>query len=902
MNSNNQALVGEAFTIPAGTSKTVTIAGNMSSSLSNYAGQVASIAVVGVNTSGTVSGSLPITGAAHTINSSLSIGSVTAERGTLDPASAQTKEVGTDGYTFTSVKVTAGSVEKVRLNSIRFNQSGSASSNDLANVMVYVDGVAYTPTVSSDGKYYTANFGSGIVIDKGLFKEISVKGDVVSGSGRTIAFDIYKITDINVTGELYGYGITPPTSGNGFTPTSPVYDASVVTISGGSITVSKANSVAAQNVAINVPNQPLGGFTVKVDGEPVSVQSLVFNATATGDEVANVTQISIVDSNGAVVAGPVDGVNTTAPYGTVTFTDTITFPVGENTYTLKGKLGSTFVSDDTFAASTTPSTQWTSVTGQQTGNTITPDPSSAITLNTMTAKAAAATISVSADPVDQNVVAGTQDFTLANVRVDATASGEDLKFISFKISLAGTNTPTQLTGCKLYNGSTALNTGSNIPTMAAGSNTITLDGGGVTVPKGVVSTLTFKCNLSGSATAGNTFQLGIPAASTLSATGVTSGSTATLSGSAATGQTMTVVSSGSFTVEKSDSSPSYDIVAAGTTGNVVGVLKLRATNEDITLNKLALQMSNSSASSTPANITKVTLHKADGTQVGEAVFAGTRYATSTVSGLTLNRDVETLLTIKVDLKDIGTTGAGTQGALVQIDYDGNDSTGTQGTGATTINTGSSSDTAVDGIRVFKSYPTVERISDGIAENLRNGDQPLLRFKVTANSKGNIGLDSFSFRLSTTTATVSSINAFAYETLGPDGQLNDPVSGVNASGKLDDTNAVWVDGSTDIQIDIDSNGTDTALQIPAGETRYFEIRGDVSGAATGASIQTTLRGDAAYPSLATLMGNATAVNADTNNNFVWSPNATTTSVQASNDWTNGYRVYSANGLNGQTINY
>ena len=64
-------------------------------------------------------------------------------------------------------------------------------------------------TVSTDGKYYSANLGSGIGIAKGLGKDIWIAGDI-TGSGFSCAaidFDIQKNTDVCVTGETYGCGI-----------------------------------------------------------------------------------------------------------------------------------------------------------------------------------------------------------------------------------------------------------------------------------------------------------------------------------------------------------------------------------------------------------------------------------------------------------------------------------------------------------------------------------------------------------------------------------------------------------------------------------------------------------------------------------------------------------------------
>ena len=119
LNSDHKATVGDTVTIKAGQSKTFTIAGNIAASASVSPGQVASLSVTGVTTSATVSGSLPITGAGHTMNTSLTIGSVTMAIGANDPQNNPSKEIGTTGYTFSAVKITAGSAEKVRVKSIR---------------------------------------------------------------------------------------------------------------------------------------------------------------------------------------------------------------------------------------------------------------------------------------------------------------------------------------------------------------------------------------------------------------------------------------------------------------------------------------------------------------------------------------------------------------------------------------------------------------------------------------------------------------------------------------------------------------------------------------------------------------------------------------------------------------
>ncbi len=452
LNSNHQAMVGEPFVVRAGTSMTVTVAGNMNSELGNYAGQVAGLNVVAVNTSASVSGSLPIMGAMHTINASLTLGTAQMTESSFDPDSASNREIGTTAFKFAGVKVTAGSAEQTRLWSIRFNQVGSASSNDLANVKVYVDGTAYDTTVSADGKYYQANFSGGLLMDKGLSKDVYIQGDIVgtSAAGRTVQFDVYKNTDIYLSGVTYGYGITPTASNTSaastaseFTTGTPFFSGSLITVTGGSVTtIQKATSVAAQNIAVNVPNQVLGGFQTDIKGEPISVQSLVFTvATGTGLGNGLLTNVTIVDENGAVVAGPVDATDGTVSDGsqTLTFTDTVTFPVGLKTYTIKGKVPTGTGNGMTYVVSSTPSSQWTSVTGQTTGNSLTLTNGS-FSMNTMTVKAAALAVAVSSTPTAQNIVAGGQGVIFANIQFDASQSGEDVRFSSVALTNGGTTT------------------------------------------------------------------------------------------------------------------------------------------------------------------------------------------------------------------------------------------------------------------------------------------------------------------------------------------------------------------------------------------------------------------------------------------------------------------------------
>lgn len=915
LNSNHQVILNEPFTVKAGQTRTMTIGGSRpATDTTSVAGQIIRLAVVAVNAgSTTVNGSLPIVGNGMTMNASLTIGSVTNQTGTRKAVASTTEAIGTKDFTFTAVRVTAGATEKVKLHSITWNQVGSIGAGDLANVRTFVETTdikSYDTTVSADGKYYTAKFSPAVLLDKGSNAEIYIKGDVVGGANRTVKFDLYRTTDLNVSGETFGYGITPPTSGTGFTSTNPWYFGSQVTVGKGTLNVENSTAVAAQNVAINLSNQPLGAYSVEVKGEAISVASTVFRVSVGSSAATQLTAVSIVDENGKVVAGPVDP----ASDYTVTFTDTITYPIGKKVYSLKGKLGTSVPNNASIQASTTPGTNWTTVKGISTNETISPTPSSAVSLNTMTAKTAALTISVSSSPVAQTVVAGANAFVFANYQLDASGSGEDLRMTSVPLEFNAASGATNLTSCQLYDGATSLTTGSNVvnPSAQASSTVFTFDGSGLTIPKGAVKNLALKCNVASGATGG--YSWGYDSGSSPSATGLTSGQSATITENDSAGQQMTMTSTGSLAVALDSSSPSYALAAAGTTDNTVSVLRFTSTNEAIDLEKVALTLTNT-ASNSPSDLVRVTLW--DGaTMVGTALFTGNSdVATSTLSTVVrIPKDDSKILTVKADLSAQGVSQVGTPGTLMSVDWLNADSTGTQGTGvssSTKINRTSSANTASNGVRIVKSYPTFAVIPFSSSDaKLVAGRRDLMKFSVTAKNTGEIGIYKFTVRVATTSATalvdmIDGINVYAYT----DSSYATPVSGVQSDGGLMPSNIdlsvgtalyqkIWVSASTDIDVwAMTSASASTTVVVPAGQTRYFVVRGDVltAGATYNASIQ--IQGDANFvsnavsgPLASSYLATSTYVEASADNDFIWRPFSTTTTQSlTANDYLNGFGI-------------
>jgi hypothetical protein len=899
-NSNHQATIGGTFTLQAGQSMTYTVAGNMETTALGNAGGVASIAVVGVNTSVTVTGSLPITGALQTINESLSIGTATVALSGFDPNSSRSESIGTTALTFSGIRVTAGSAEDEKLYSITWNETGSAGSTDIGNLKTVVNGTSYPITVDASGKYYTSTFPGGILITKGNSADVYITGDLTgsSASGRTIEFDIYRSSDIYLVGQTYGFGVTPSNAGGGtyvignnphsgfLSASNPFYFGSTMTVTGGTLsTVSSASNIAPQNIAVNVPNQVLGGFSTNFSGEPVTVSSLkVSVASSTGGNTDQLKNVTLVDSNGNVVAGPVDEVITagSANQYMIVFSSSITFPVGPMTYTIKGTVGSNAQTGATYTLSTNPNTQWSSAVGQTSGTYVTL-PNTTITMSTMTVQSGQLNISASASPASTNVTINQNNYVIANIVLDASQSGEDVRLNSLPIvvnAVSGTAATLQsnLTNCQLYNGTTVLNN------QAIGTSQWSISGSlieanfiftnSLTVPKGTTVTLALECNIGGGFTNGNAFNAGVSASYSPTVTGATSGNTISVTPVLSASGTMTV---GTATMAATvPTALSYAQVAGGTTGVTVGTFTLQPTSGSVNLQNIGLKLNSNFASSSDLMNGVVTIWNGS-TNIGTANFNGKSvsadgfyYATSTISGSSIAQNVQTALTLKADIASIGTGQSGKSGHEIRVGL--SDANGTSGN--TQVDSGAAPQPTT-GIAMFATFPTVALSSYLPSNGVSDGR--LIAFTVTANTKGTVAVDKLVFTTATSSnVTVTGLALYAYNDAGFSQPAGGTVNGI-ATTTLTEVGNNWTA----------SFGT-TPFQVPAGTTIYFLVKGTVSAGGTTYNIATTLLGDTT-DAIAPDMYTASGVSGSASGNFVWSPNSFTTSLNTSSDWTNGFGV-------------
>ncbi|MBI2096460.1 MAG: hypothetical protein HYT43_02405, partial [Candidatus Taylorbacteria bacterium] len=532
-------------------------------------------------------------------------------------------------------------------------------------------------------------------------------------------------------------------------------------------------------------------------------------------------------------------------------------------------------------------------------------------------------LTISASGPAQSITAGAVNVNVANINLAATTSSEDLKMNFIELSTAVGSGPSNITKCVIYDGAISLQSGTNQVMFLTNSSTTRFNfDAPLIIQKGTTKTLALRCDFS--TTAQGSFQFGYSAEhANPVVTGVVSGQSVPVREITSYAGLITVSRAGTLSVSLDPSSPPFKLAAAGTTDQTLTVLTVSAGSEPVELIKLAIQLSNSQYNS-PSDVVKVTAYGVaygDFTKVGEAYFAGinnpdlTNVAFGNCAGCSkfiITADSKKSLTLKADLASQGVSQLGTPGALVSIDYD-NDSDGTYGTGlwsGTTINRTSTADTITPGVRVLKSYPTIEMIPLSNTK-IAAGRRDLLKFKVTASPSGNVGLAELGFEIGAVvqpfvccTDYLENFNLYGYT----DSSFSVPMSGVQSDGALQSYNArnkVFFNGNpsrVNIGVNNLSGTSSSTAVIPAGAIRYFVLRADITLSGTSySSVTSKLMGDSRQvfnPNYSTPTSNGTYLETFSNlksviypgTGFIWTPFSRSTVIDLNAvDYANGYGV-------------
>lgn len=916
---NHMAEIGERIIINSGETRTFTVAGNVSNDLLNFSGKTVGLSIEKIyteNAENSITGNFPIVGAMHTINPSINIGTAMLKVDSKR-ASSTIRDIGIGSYVFSSIIAEAGSEEDLKIKFIKWRLSGTALKTDVSNISTEIDNKDYPAKISADGKYYISIFSEGILIPKNTSKEIMVKGNIENGGGRTILFNIEKAEDVGLIGESFGFGVLPRAGSMSlisnltaeFTINSmPFFHGAATEISGAKLRVAKTNNVPSQNIGTEVLNQPLGGVKIIAASEAVNIQSIKFNISITRSafstaSISDIENIILTNQSGEILAGPVRAKGLIT-IGSAEFLSPVNIPKGESILILKGMLNNNFKNNDKVLISINPALNL-KTKGVLSGAVISASPFRMVSSNPMEIKDSKITLTLSEDPFSQNIPAGAKEIIFANFIFDASLLDEDMKLNSLPTQFSFSGNPRDISRCRIFKGSeplvSELNAVSPSSNFNSGSSLMFNFDTPFIIPKASIITLTLKCNVSENTLDGNFYRFGLSGFPVLFS--VSTGGEIPVKTAQNAGNFMTVIRVASFSVSKSPAVSAYKIYNENENAEV-GILRFSAVNDDIKITQVGLKIAENILGQInfSSNLGEISLWN-DNKKIGIANFAENK--NSVVVSLTedfiIPANGSKDLIIKAMFLEIGPNKAGRDGAFVKIDYDGLNPGFTKGVA---LNTGtdliSSSKISTDffGAVSYKSNPIF--IPDNMMDSkLENGqDKILMRFKIKANDAGDVGIYKFTLKTQASGVKISGVNIYSFTDAG----YSLPAPGLT-DGKLSFHNKNLTSKNQVEIYSADRDGKPNPLQITKGNTYYFEVRGVVTETVKGSSLITEFSGDPKKHKLKTLMGTIKEIDADDNDNFLWTPNANGLTNSFDSDWTNGYGVEGlSRGMISQTLRF
>ncbi len=914
LNSDHIGSFSEDITIPNGTTQTYTLVADMAAAGTLAGGNVPTLGVYSVETDSAVVGALPMYGNPVSTNGSITLGTATVSEGAS--VGTVTKKVGETGVNLANLQINTntqdGQVERITL----YN-SGTASASDFANIYLAYNNNKIADGVW-DGKYISFDLtgcGASCEILKGNNKQYAVYGDVLNGTTRNMNLDVKRASHVLVKELNSNVYVTPTNSASSMTNT--------VQIGAGSINVTKSNTVPAGNVPESATGVELGSWNFRVTGEPVDITTLVFKIVTTGSGASSTAfdSLTLYDASGKALISGVDGVNAGTYTGYATSTDTISLPVGDNILTLKGNIDSTPVANDTVTVSISMNSVNFVAQGVDSGddydvNTSGSDGvqeifpgSSDVAANIRTITSASLRVTTLSSPPATTFAPGTSDVTFAKVQLDATGSSEDIKVTQFIVKDVTNSTAKSIDiqNIKLWvdmDGDSYDGSGSAVALSAvkAGSSntagtdevfTFNLSGSDqFSVKAGKKLLVEVHGDIAGGATPG-THNFGVSTSDYVTAIGLNTNNTVAEVIDSASGNAMTVgTAGGTVQVALDNSNPSAKLFAGGTQGATLAVFNfLATTTEDVEMERIMFtQVVETLASSSYQDYNLLYLENEAGEVVGSVVPTSTTPVMEFGDNafVVSKDDVDgQKMYLKANLSNIGSgynvsVGGHNIGFSIAAKGDVKAKGDQTGEDAVEYLSSTSAPTGLTNY-LLKATPTITKLSVG--GTLTNGTNDLYKVKVTANT-GDIDVYKFTFDITTTTATVTNVEFLDVTTdsevsLYSQSTAAMPTGALYLNVLLDDDNPTAGDGGE-------------ARTVAAGTPRTYVLRGTVTGAASGASVSTRMGGDSAvWVTTETLMGSASELDTDVNDDFIWSDRSLSGHATTTNDWWNGFLV---SGLN------
>ena len=810
---------GGLFTVPAGTTKTITLMGDLLNNTSSgktisFSLESANVTTDGATVTGSAAGKLMSTATVS------DLGKLTIDDGT-PPTSLDPGVTNQEVWSFTLNPDS----QDIKIEKVRLTMIGTASVTDLANFNLYEGATLLGSVAAMDSdKSITFSNLNYTMTKSATNKTFSLKADVVSGTRRSFYFSIENMDDVKVMDVNYGVYIKP----NQADTWTIIKAATSTDINFGTLTITKSTSSPTGNVADNGTDITLAKFDFKASGEDIKITSL-----PVGMELTNATTIDnvklLVDGTqvGTTDTSVADYDDTVGNLATFSLGNSFIVPAGTTkVLSIIGDIEGTNMGEaDTITAKL--ATGSGNARGMSSSTSIDTTASAG---NTLTVATGTLTVAKNIALAEQTAsyptgVAGTTNVKIASfVMTSGSAEGAKIS----QIVVRDVNTATPFLGTKYQNlvlkhGSTQIGNTIGSLTAAATSyaftpaNTINLAASesyvvdvyadiksGVTLAEDAMVKM-FSISYTTAVTAESSTWDGV--------TGVV-------------GQTNCIVDVGDLRVSKDSSSISAKQLVMGTTNQELGTFKLQQYNgaEAMNISKIII----TDTTTAPGEISDVKVY--DGTTLLGTVPTLTpddddtpTKGTATfnlASELVIPKGGYKLLTVKADVTayqgnstsahthvvslantdSLVVRGASSSTSVTIVDVDG-----------TTYGTVPTANTHY----VYRTKPTFTLNSTSPSGTaVGSVSQTLIKVDVSADAANDVIIESIAFTVSSNEATLIA-NGKDY--------------------KLYDWNDAQLGSTADLTSGVATFGSLT-LTIPAGTTKTIYVKGDTSTAVDTDSLQ------------------------------------------------------------------
>jgi len=646
------------FTVGAGATKSITLKGDLArGSTSVTSGKTIGFNLVSTDSvsanAASVSGSFPITGnlmstAVVTDLGHLYFAGTSGANGSI-PGSVKADQANVE---FWSVNVTADA-QDMQIDYLKFTMVGTIDTDDIGSVKLELAGEQVGDAVSmgSDNTLVYDLSSDPIVIAAGQTKALSLRGDMLGGSGRSFEFTIQKSSDVSLYDTEYGVYVTPNVTGV-TTAFGVVQATSNISVDSGTITVGVATDSPTGNIPDAATNVTLAKFSFTATGEDVKVESLVASSTCTGlnEVLANVkvlldgSQVGSTDTSLTCNGG-----TDTASF---TFGNTFVVPAGTTKYLtlVADTTGANIDSGDTVIAALQVGSG--NAVGQ---TTLTSLSTTAQTGRTLTVASGLATATENTSFGDRSATQPSGTVSASGVQIASfvikAGAGEGIKVTQIKLADdSTTELGDNFQNLKLMHDGTQI--GSTIGSLNTTAGTYTFTPAtAIQIAAGQQYQVDVYADILSSVADSATVLSPVVAFDEATATGLVTGATASATTNADL-QNAYISAQGNLTITLDNDTALAQQVLMGSTGLELAKFKLAAdAAEDISISKIVISDFLTAAATGTIKNLKLFV---DGAQVGQTINLTNDYATSSYGvfdgiSLTIPKNNNKILTVKGDV-------------------------------------------------------------------------------------------------------------------------------------------------------------------------------------------------------------------------------------------------------------